>query len=381
MQVSQIYNLVNEATKAVLGENGLSLSEDLSNLVDVGKAVIRSDNDRDTYYKALVNRIGKQYFVDRPYKGSLPKVFVDSWEFGSIVAKSECDLMEVQENDSWQIIQGTSYDPFVVNLPKVDQRFFNKMRTFELDITWPKQQIEQSFVSADEMNRFLSMVQTAVYNSLEVRIEACVRLTICNFIGATIDDGVGPRYIKLLTEYNGIAPTPLTSANCLLNKDFLTYASRRMNDVKGYLKDLSTIYNEGKKARHTPEDELHVIMLTNFANAIKYSLYGNTYHEEFVKLPNYEEIAFWQGIGTAGTATDRSTIKLDVCKSDGTIASVNQANIVGFFFDKYALGVLQPRKRVTTQYNPKNETYNDFHKWESRYFNDFNENAVVFVLE
>ena len=49
-------------------------------------------------------------------------------------------------------------------------------------------------------------------------------------------------------------------------------------------------------------------------------------------------------------------------------------------FDHEALGVLQPRRRTTTAYNPKGEFYNEFHKAESRYFNDFNENFVLFTL-
>ena len=379
MQVTQIYNLVNEAAKEALGQEAPNLSEDLHDLVDVGKVVLRSDVDRDNYYKALVNRIGKMFFVDRPYEGVLPKVFVDSWEFGSVVAKSECDLMDVVENESWSVIQGASYDPFVVNLPNVDQKFFNKMRTFELDITWPKQQIEQSFVSADEQNRFLSMVQTAVFNSLEIRIEACVRLTLANMMGVIVSGGAGARCVMLLTEYNALGHS-LTADQAIHDKDFLRYATERMLNYKDYVRDMSVIYNEGGKARHTPADRLHFVCLADFANACKVNLLGSTFHEEFVKLPLYEQVSYWQGTGTTGSLADRSTIKLTAIDYDGNDIAVDQSYIVGFMFDKYALGVLQPRKRVTTQYNPKNETYNDFHKWESRYFNDFNEVAVLFII-
>lgn len=379
MQVTQIYQLVNEAAKAVSGEIALP-NEDLSNLVDVGKSIANAVG-YDSFYKALVNRIGKMYFVDRKYQGQLPKVFKDSWQFGSIVAKIQVDDMEVTENDSWNIVNGASYDPFVVNLPVVSSEFYNKMVTFELDITTPMVQIEQSFVSVDEMNRFLSMIQTMVYNSMETKIEACVMRTIDNMIGATIDAN-GPSVVHLLTEYNSLIPTPLTAATALIDGDFLRWASEKMGIYKTRLAARTSLFNLAGKRRHTPTDLLHFVALTDFAEAMKFQSYSTTYNEEFVKLPLYEEVAFWQGTGLTFAWGDVSKIDVvAVVDSNGTTKTIQKANIVGVMFDDDALGVLQPRRRVTTQYNAKNETYNDFHKWESRYFNSFQEQMVVFLLD
>ena len=379
MQVKQIYQLVNDAAKAVSGEITLP-QEDLSNLVDVGKSIANALG-YDSFYKALVNRIGKMYFVDRPYTGQLPKLFMDSWQFGSIVGKVQVDDMEVSENSTWDIINGASYDPFVVNLPVVSSKFFNKMVTFELDITTPTKQIEQSFVSVDEMNRFLSMVQTMVYNSMEIRIEACALGCVDNLIGATIN-AAGASTIHLLTDYQTETGVTLTALAALSNADFLRWASGRMGLIKSYLKARTAIYNLGGKRRHTPEDKLHFVALAQFAEACKNQMYSTTYHDEFVTLPKYEEVAFWQGAGTGFALADVSKIDVvAIVDEAGTTANVSKSYIVGVMFDEDAAGVLQPRKRVTTQYNPKNETYNDFHKWESRYFNDFNEQCVVFVLD
>ena len=379
MQVTQIYNLVNTAAQAVAGEITLP-QEDLSNLVDVGKSIANALG-YDSFYKALVNRIGKMYFVDRPYTGLLPKMFKDSWEFGSIVGKVQVDDMNVTENSSWDIINGASYDPFVVNLPVVSSKFFNKMATFELDITTPLVQIQQSFASVDEMNRFLSMVQTMVYNSMETRIEACVFRTLDNLIAAHINNA-GASVFHLLTDYNTTFGTTLSAAQALGNADFMRWASAVMGLVKKRLAARTSIYNLAQKRRHTPENRLHVVMLADFAECAKATAYATTFNEEFVKLPLYEEVPFWQGCGTSFLYADTSKIDVDaIVDSDGTVAHVQEDNIICVMFDEYACGILQPRKRVTTQYNPKNETYNDFHKWESRYFNDFSENAVVMLLD
>lgn len=379
MNVTQIYNLVNTAAQAVSGEITLP-NEDLTNLVDVGKSISNALG-YDSFYKALVNRIGKMYFVDRKYNGLLVKMFKDSWQFGSIVAKVQVDDMSYTENDTWNIINGASYDPYVVNLPVVSAKFYNKMATFELDITTPTIQIEQSFTSVDEMNRFLSMIQTMVYNSMETAIESLAFRCIDNFIAATIDAG-GASVVHLVTLYNGLAGTSLTASTALINGDFLRWSTKIMGLYKKRLEARTAIYNIGGKRRFTPADRLHFVALADYAEAAKSELYSTTYHEEFVKLPLYEEVPYWQAPGTSFAFSDVSKIDVVANVDDsGTTKTVQEDNIIAVMFDDDALGVLQPRKRVTTQYNPKIEAYNDFHKWESRYFNDFNENMVVFLAD
>ena len=378
MQVTQIYDLVNTAVQAVTGEIA-PLKEDLSNLVDVGKA-IENALGVEPFYKALVNRIGKMYFVDRKYSGLLLKMFKDSWQFGSIVGKVQVDDMQYTENETWEIINGASYDPFVVNLPVVSAKFFNKMATFELDITTPMVQITQSFTSVDEMNRFLSMVQTMVYNSMESAIEACAFRCLDNFMAALIDEN-GASCVHMVTTYNALAGTSLTAATALLNADFLRWSTKILAIYKKRLAARTTIYNIGKKRRFTPEDRLHFVVLSDYVKAAESVAYSTTFHDDFIKLPLYEEVPYWQAPGQSFAWSDISAVNVTANVADGQTADVNQANIIAVMFDDDGLGVLQPRKRVTTQYNAKNETYNDFHKWESRYFNDFNENGIVFILD
>jgi len=379
MQVTQIYEFVNTAAKAVAGEIVLP-KEDLSNLVDVGKS-IQNALGVDAFYKALVNRIGKMYFVDRKYEGLLLKLFKDSWQFGSIVGKVQVDDIEATENSTWEIINGADYSPFVVNLPVVSAKFYNKMATFELDLTTPTAQIEQSFTSVDEMNRFLSMVQTMVYNSMETRIEALAFRALDNLLAANINSN-GASVVHMLTLYNAAAGTTLTAATALLDRDFLQWSAKILGIYKKRLRSRTSIFNLGGKRRFTPADRLHFVVLSDFAEAVKNKSYSNTFNDEFVKLDNYEEVPYWQAPGTSFAWADISKINVTaVTDSNGTTADVEKGNIIATMFDDDAVGVLQPRRRVTTQYNPKNETYNDFHKWESRYFNDFNENAVVFILD
>lgn len=384
MKIEQVYEFVNDAQKEILGESAIDLDKDLSKIVDVGNAIqnIYADGSGlDAYVKAIANRIGRMLFVDRAYRGALPKILMESWEFGSIIGKIQAELPDAQENETWELVNGSSYDPYVVNLPIVDAKFFNKMATFEIDITLPSVQVKQSFNSADEMTRFLSMIETQVNNSMELKIESLTRACISNFILATADDGSSARVVNLVTNYNNINGTSLTAQSALLDAGFLRYAVGVLLLYKGYLGEYSTLYNIGGKARHTPSDLLHFIVNTEFASRIKTNLQSNTYHEDLVTLPKYEEVSFWQGSGTAGAFADRALVAGKFVEADGSVADADSvANVVAVMFDHEALGVLQPRRRTTTAYNPKGEFYNEFHKSESRYFNDFNENFVIFTL-
>ena len=384
MKINQVYEFVNEAQKEILGEKSIDVNQDLSNIVDVGTAIenIYADNKGvDAYVKAIANRIGKMLFVDRVYRGALPKVLKDSWEFGSIIGKIQAELLDAQENETWELVQGASYDPYVVNLPVVSSKFWNKMVTFEVDITLPTEQVKQSFTSADEMVRFMSMLETMVNNSMELKIESLTRACIANYILNVDDVGYGGQVVQLLSSYNTIkGGTPLTAEQAIIDADFLRYATGVMLEVKSHLKEYSKLYNMGEKARHTPNDLLHVVVNDVFASRIKTHLQSNTYHDELVQLPNYEEVGFWQGTGTDGKFANRTKVAGTFIRNDGSTGSAEATYVIAVMFDHEALGVLQPRRRVTTAYNPKAEFYNNFHKWESRYFNDFNENFVIFTL-
>ena len=134
MEVKQIYSLMNDVTSEVLGKTDL-VKEDLSNVVDVGKELF-SASDVDNYVKALVNRVGKTIFVNRKYAGKIPSVVMDSWEFGSVLQKISADLPNATENESWELENGTSYDPNIFYKPSVSAKFYNSKVTFEVPLSF-----------------------------------------------------------------------------------------------------------------------------------------------------------------------------------------------------------------------------------------------------
>lgn len=382
MEVKQIYDIVNDVTAEVLGQTDLVVAEDLSNIVDLGTALFNA-NAYDKYVKSLVNHIGKVIFVNRAYRGSAPKVLMDGWEFGSVLEKISADLPQAQENETWELEDGASYDQDIFYKPTVEAKFYNSKITFEIAVSFTERQVKQSFSNATQLNAFISMLYNEVDKSMTVKIDSLIMRTIDNMIGETIDadstivtetDRV--RTVNLLTRYNSISGESLTTANCLQDAGFLKYASYVIGLYVDRIGQMSTLFNVGEKARFTPKDLLHIVMLSEFANASKTFLESDTFWKELVKLPNAETVAFWQGSGTDYAFGSTSAINITT-KGGKTIS---QGGILAVMFDRDALGVCNQDRRVTTHYNAKAEFYNNYYKFDASYFNDLNENFVVFYV-
>lgn len=385
MKVTQIYQLVNDATSAILGETAV-LEEDLSNIVDIGKAVVNSDN-LDNYVKSLVNHIGKVVFVNRLYAGGVPSVLMDSWEYGSIMEKISSDLPTATESDSWKLKDGQDYSPDVFYKPSVSVKFFNSKTTFEIPLSFTELQIKESFSNANQLNGFISMLTTSVENAMTVKLDALIMRTIVNMVGETVVDGLtvedaftptgtSVKAVNLLNLYNAEYDQTLTIANAVTNPDFIRYATYTMGLYSDRMARISTLFNVGGKERFSPKDLQHIVLLSDFAKASETFLLSNAQNQDRVTLPDHETVPYWQGSGTAYEFDEVSKINVKTASGD----TVELPGVIGVIFDRQALGVSNLDRRVTTNYNPKAEFYTNFYKFDSGFFNDLDENFVVFFL-
>ena len=405
MEVKQIYSLINSVSSEVLGKTGI-VAEDLTGIVDLGTEVF-NQNAVDNYVKSLVNHIGKVIFVNRPYAGKVPSVLMDAWEFGSVLEKISADVPEAEENDTWNLTDGTSYDQDVFHKPTVTAKFFNSKVTFEVPVSITERQVKESFSSAAQLNGFISMIYAAVEKSMTIKTDALVMRTISNMIaetvladaqdfgataagdmtGANLASASTARCVNLLKLYNdkffpatpgSPDPTPnpnaLTAEKAITDPDFIRFASYVMGTYADRMQSISTLFNVGGKERFTPKDMLHVVLLSDFAKAAQTYLYSDTFNRGDVLLPQAETVPFWQGSGTAYDFA--STGKINVKESKGKAVTVT--GVLGVMFDRDALGVCNLDRRVTTNYNAKAEFFNNYYKFDAGYFNDTNENFVVF---
>lgn len=375
MEIKQVYEFVNDAVEEVIGDSAV-LSEDLSNVVDIGTAIFNA-NAFDAYVRSLVNHIGRVIFVNRPYRGSAPSVLMDAWEYGSVVEKITSEMPQAVENESWDLIDGQSYDPHVFHKPVVEAKFFNKMTTFEIEASITEMQVKQSFSSATQLNAFISMIFNEIEKAMTVRNDALIMRTINNMIVETAKGANANRAVNLLSRYNAQYAETLTAAQAILDPGFIRYAAYQIALYTDRLTRMSTLFNEGGKQRFTPRDLQHIVMLSEFRAAADVFLQSSTFHDEYTKLVNAETVPFWQGSGTDYAFASTSKI-MATPASGGDAQTVN--GVLGVIFDRDALGVMNNNQRVTTQWNAKAEFTNYFYKKDARYFNDLNENFVFFYV-
>ena len=381
MLVEQIADIVNQTTAEVTGQEAIA-EVDLNKVVETGAEVLESgDKVIDNYVKTLIDHIGKVVFVNRPYSGSTPSVMMDSWEYGAILEKITYEgLPEAEDNDSWDLQDGKSYDPNIFYKPTVSAKFYSERRTFDIPMSFAQRQVKSAFSSASQLQAFFAMIETAISDGMTVKMDSLVRLTLANAI-ATIyaNRATNPvQYYGLVARYvSATGDQTVTKANALVSPEFTRWASMEMRRVISRMKNLSTLFNKGEKYRFTAGDRLHLILHSDFVAAAESYLYSDTYHDEFVRLPKAEEVSFWQGTGSTFAWDDTS--KIIVTPRDAQ-EPVTVEDIVGIAWDRDALGVSNLDRRVTTNWNPKAEFTNNWYKFDAGYFNDFNENIVVFTL-
>lgn len=390
MEVKQIFAIVNSVSSEVLGKTDI-VKDDLTGIVDLGTEIF-NQGAVDNYVKSLVNHIGKVVFVNRPYSGKVPSVLMDAWEFGSVMEKISADIPAAEENDTWNLTDGAEYKQDVFHKPVVTAKFFNSKVTFEVPVSITERQVKESFSSAEQLNGFLSMIYNAVDKSMTIKTDALIMRTINNMVGETLKADAAKftpsgkalnyasastvRCVNLLFLYNQANKTTLTAAEAILNPDFIRYASYQMGLYADRLQSISALFNVGGKDRFTPKDALHVVLLSDFAKAAQTFLYSDTRHVDQVLLPNAETVASWQGSGQDYGFAHTSAINIKT--ASGT--DVNISGVLGVMFDRDALGVCNTDKRVTTNYNAKAEFFNNWYKFDASYFNDTNENFVVFFV-
>lgn len=389
MKMTQVYEILNTITTEILGDS-VVVAEDLSNIVDVGSAFGNLTDGYDHFVRSLFDHIGRVVFVDRVYRGRGINVLRDGWEYGAIMEKIRGKLPEAVENESWELQDGQSYDPYVFTKPDATAKFFNKRVTFSIDMSFTTIQIKSAFSNAMQMNGLMSMIRTNIENSMTIKTDALIMRTINAAIAETVyadysDAGLstksGVKAVNLLYLYNHTVNTgtAITAAQALTDSAFMRFATLTIKNYMSRMSVISTLFNIGETEKFTPRDMMHVVMLDVFKNSVESYLYDglNQFNTDAIKLPeNVETVPYWQGSGTGYAWDDVS--KIMVTTPSGH--SVTVTGVLAVLFDHDALGVSNIDRRVLSIFNPKGEFWNEFHKYDAGYFLDTDENIVAFFV-
>ena len=397
MKTTNVAPLLNDTVREDLGLEAV-LNEDLSNVVDFGRAIFDNSNtNTDSFCRALINRIGRTIFVNRTYEGNSLALYRNSFEYGSILQKITLNsIPESEANPTWDLQDGQSYDPFVFRKPDVSQKFFDEHDDFQVPLSVTDVQLRSAFLTPEALSSFVAMLWDGVDKSMALKLEALATRTVTSFISKTFANEFpevadndysgmsGVKAINLLYLYNtqfGLTGVDaLTPGNCLYNTEFLKFAVKQIDLVISRLTKMSSLFNIGAKPRFTPRDMQTIIMLSEFKNSADIYLQSGVFHDIYTRLPNATEVPYWQGSGTDYSFESTSKVHNQI-KVGNTTKEMEIGYVLAVACDRDSCGVYQERRNTTSQYNAVGEYTNYFAKYICGMFADENENFVVFYVQ
>ena len=375
MDYAQIYQLLNDTATQCYGSQAVA-TLDLEDMISLRDNVIGTDVEG--FLNVLVDRIGKTVIRTLDYVSEFPEFIMNDFEFGAILQKLDVQPFMATEAN-YTKVGDVSFTPslYTISKPTVRQGFFRGSQAWEIDCTIPDTMYRTAFEGPAQMDAFLTAIYKAISESLAIQIDNDIRLSILGFIGEKLNASNG--IIDVLALYNDIATTPITTAaEARHNPDFLKFLGKTMADYIRYMSRPSVLYNVGGYVRATSRDNMHVMVLTDIANSMKYYLENDMYKDISI-MPAYHEISWWQGSGTTGPEFD-DTSKIDVeIPSDGT--AVTQDGIIAVFADRQAIGTgLYDRWSAVDRSN-RDRFSNVTEGLTVQRFVDVSENGLIWVLK
>lgn len=397
MNYKQIGEVLNDVFKDVLGQAEITVAEDLSNFVEVGKTITGSvdfTDKVDNYVKSLIDRVGKVVFRENKVSVSHLPIYKDSWEYGSICEKIRVEAPETQKIDyTFDLAHYTGEDVFKPVLPTASAKFFNNSTTFTLKITLPKRQLKSAFTSASEISRFISLIENSIKQKLAIDLLALEYRTEANLVVEKFKYGNGHSLVNLYAEWlrddpqaASIAATFHSCKDCITNPFFLRYANMRIGMYRDFIKKPSVLYADSNGAFYntTADSQQTMLLITDFDKALDTYLYSMNRHNDFVKLSGYSSVPYWMSGGESDSYDKRSTINA-IPASDGDTPVGERKpilvnNIIGILHDERASAVMCEHKDTESINVPDARAINYWYFADANYVNDTEENVIVFYI-
>lgn len=394
LTAKQIFGIVNEVAAQAMGSKTMTVVDN-SGLVALGNTVLGSNDTKNNFINALTDRIGRTIVSFRAYHSHFPDFERDSIEWGNILQKLKIGMPNAEEDQSYNLADGTSVDMYKINKAKVNQLLFSTETPWQTHITVHLDELEKAFIDYSAMGAFISGMFGEVQNRIELAMENLSIDCVNNYMAEMIKRKVQrpSRVINLVTEYN--QSMGLTTENALKPQDalntpaFLEYVVRRINTISSTMEYMTSgMFNDTAFAggdtqndiysRHTPKSEQRMMLYIDLVNSLKTNVNSKAFNmkEVAIDLP-FKTVPFWQSIKTP----DGINVK-PASGSTGTgTGAVQQAGVMGILFDREAMGTFKKKySSLTSPINAAGKYYNVFYHMITMYYNDLTENAVVFLL-
>lgn len=388
---TDVYKLMNEIVEQATGNKELAVV-DTTTFTSVGETLLRTGAENTL--NAISTVLAKTIFSVRPYKGKLESLRVSSERWGAMVRKIIYLYEGAEASTDWNtdanpntLADGTSVDMYKIKAPKAVQLNFYGTKLLQKHLTRFRDQLSIAFHSEAEFVQFIDGVMTEYANEIEMMNEAESRATLLNFMGGI--SSMGLTEVDLVAEYNAEFGTSFSRAELLGEhlQSFMQFTASTIKTYSSRLTDMNSLYHAnltGYKPimRHTPKERQKMVMYEPLFIKTEAQVYSALFNPKYLDIGSFEGVNYWQS-QTDPTAIHVKPNILDVATGASKNASteVNLDYVVGVLFDADACGVMpQFDYASTTPFNSAGGYYNMYNHWRFNSYNDFTENAVLFVL-
>lgn len=380
-----VITVLNSIISQATGKSPLTLTS-TENFTSVATTALSISTDN--LLSAISQVLSRTIFSIRPYEAKFKGLMQDEIRFGNHVRKLNIGDNDWETDVRYDLTDKQSVDDQIVSVPKILQTNFYGQNIYSRHYTVFRDQLNIALTSEDEFQRFITMIVQNCSDMIEQCHESTARMTLANFIGGKVKGDVN-NVIHLVTKYNDVAGTDLTTDTVRQPSNFVPFikwAFGYIGYISGMLTERSQKFHinvtEKEISRHTPQNKQKLYLFSEYLKDMDASVLSSVYNDQYLKWADHEQVNFWQSIDTP----DGININASYMKPDGTIGTdttgTATSNIFGVLFDEEAVGITTCGQwSSASRFNARGGYTNFWYHFNDRYYNDFTENGVVFLLD
>lgn len=393
MKVNQIYSTLNSIMSQYFGMDDVTQT-DLTGLIAMGETALANSNNTDVFMNALIDRIGKTIIRTLDLELEYPNLYMESFEFGCILQKISLNPFSSIENAAYKIGDQNFTPTFadVVKPTPIVRYFQTGHNTWKFQCTITDEQLFSAFTSLEMMDNFFTAIITAMTDSMTIALNDMARTCITNFIAEKIKAQNG--VVNVLAMYQAAYPDDDTVTDydsAMESPTFLRYSGKVIRNLISYMSKPSVLYNVGSSGgdivRATARDNMHVMLLRDYTSSYITNYQSDSFNDEMVSLPLYQEVDFWQGSGDSVYDVDSFHSINVVPSSDtkqgagGKAEPVSASGIIGVLADRQAIAIGIDKRHQGVWRNDIDQYTNHSSSALVQYINDLQENGIIIVCQ
>lgn len=373
-----------------------SIANTSAEWVSVAQATLRTGYD--PVLNAISKILDRTIFSIRPYEEKFRGLEADAIRWGNHTRKLQAIDLDLEDDDRFNLTDGSSLDMFEIKKPSVLQTNFYGHDVFQQHVTIFRDQLDTAFSGPEAFGQFLSMVMQNITDQLTQARETLARNTVNNLIQGTATAGPTESVVHLLTEFNAYtSASPAYTivdiqADPALMEQFWSWVCNRIMEVSRFLTERTILYHTNPTVggvarsirRHTPVADQNFYMLSGYKYLVDTMVKSRLFNDEYLSKTNSAELVnFWQAADTP-EEIDLLASYMNPLTGDYDIMSASSpiTPVLGVIFDREAAGyVVKQNYTLPTPMNARGAYSNLYYHQDYEYWNDNTENCVVILLD